>query len=256
MKRFLLILLLLWPFTTAISGTIDQNVPDSKYIEYGEKHKCVVKLEGNYDNKEETYFYASAVVIKPRWILTAAHVIKGAKNCRIAIQDKKIPIDFIAHHNLYEENKFGKYDIGIGHLASDAELEFYPELYTKNDEVGKICSMAGYGVTGTFQSTERKVDNFKRAGSNIVDAIDRDLLICSLKDGKRTQLEFLICHGDSGGGLFIDNKLAGINSCILTEDKKLDANINDFSGHTRVCLFNDWINEAMKAIEKEQKVQQ
>jgi hypothetical protein len=250
MKKLILILFCLFLENNLIAGTIDQNVPDSKYVEYGDKHESVVKLEGNYDNKDNTYFYASAVVIKPRWLLTAAHVIKGSKNCRIVVGKKTIPIDFIKHHASYEENKFGKYDIGIGHLKEDANISFYPELYSKDDEVGKICSMAGYGVTGTFQSTERKVDNLKRAGSNTVEAIDRDLLICSLKDGPRTSLEFLICHGDSGGGLFIDKKLAGINSCILTEDKKLDSNINDWSGHTRVSLFIDWVKEVMDTIEK------
>jgi hypothetical protein len=233
-----------------LAGTIDQNVADSKYIEYGNKHESVVKIEGNYDNEKSTYFYASAVVIKPRWILTAAHVLKGSKKCRIIIGEKTIPIDFIAHHGSYEENNFGKYDIGIGHLEQDANIGFYPELYTKSDEVGKICSMAGFGVTGAFQSLERKIDDIKRGGSNIIDTIDRDLLICSLKDGKRTSLEFLICHGDSGGGLFIDNKLAGIHSCVFTEDKKLDSNIDDWSGHTRVSLFIEWIKEAMQAIEK------
>jgi hypothetical protein len=209
-----------------------------------------VKIEGNYDNEKNTYFYASAVVIKPRWFLTAAHVLKGVKNCRIVVGKKTIPADFIAHHALYEENKFGRYDIGVGHLEEDADIDFYPELYVKDDEVGKICSMAGYGITGTFQTSERKIDNLKRAGSNIVESIDRDLLICSLKDGPRTGLEFLIANGDSGGGLFIDQKLAGINSCVLADDKTLDSNINDWSGHTRISLFADWVKEAMEAIEK------
>lgn len=255
MKKLILILFCLFLENNLIAGTIDQNVPDSKYIEYGNKHESVVKLEGNYNDEKSTYFYASAVVIKPRWFLTAAHVLKGSKNCRIVVGKKTIPVDFIAHHESYEENKFGKYDIGIGHLEQDADIDFYPELYSTEDEIGKICSMAGYGVTGTFQTTERKVDEFKRAGSNVIEAIDRDLLICSLKDNPKTQLEFLICHGDSGGGLFIDKKLAGINSCILTEDKKLDSNINDWSGHTRVSLFTEWVKEAMEAIEKEKAKQ-
>jgi len=246
-----LILLLSVLCCVANAGTIDKNVPDHKYVEYGDKHPSVVKIEGNYDNEKSTYFYASAVIIKPRWFLTAAHVIKGSKNCRIVVGEKTISTDFVAHHALYQENVFGKYDIGIGHLEEDAEISFYPEPYTKNDEIGKICSMAGYGITGTYQSTERKIDNLKRAGSNIIGSIDRDLLICSLKDMPKTGLEFLICHGDSGGGLFIDKKLAGINSCVFSEDKKLDSNIDDWSGHTRISIFVDWVKTAMDAIEKE-----
>jgi hypothetical protein len=238
-----------------IAGTIDQNKSDSQYIEYGKKHQCVVKLEGIYPQEEkEIYFYASGVIFKPRWILTAAHVVKNARKCRIICDNKeKIKIEQLVAHPLYEENKFGKYDIAIGFLEKEAAIDFYPELYTADDEVGKICSISGYGITGTFQSTERIVDDFKRAGSNIIETTDKDLLICSLKDNPRTSLEFLICHGDSGGGLFINKKLAGINSCILTEDKKLDSNINDWSGHTRVNLFTDWVKEVMDTIEKSEQ---
>ena len=252
MHKILKALILILFSSKAIAGTIDQNKSDNEYIEYGKKHQCVVKLEGTYPRDEkETYFYSSAVIFKPRWILTAAHVVKNANKCRIICDnEEKIKIDYIATHSLYEEDKFGKYDIAIGYLEKEATLNFYPDLYENSDEVGKVCSIAGYGITGAFQSKERKVDDLKRAGSNIIETIDRDLLICSLKDNPRTQLEFLICHGDSGGGLFIDKKLAGINSCILTEDKQLDSNIDDWSGHTRVSLFTQWINDTMKAIQK------
>jgi hypothetical protein len=59
----------------------------------------------------------------------------------------------------------------------------------------------------------------------------------------KTELEFLIASGDSGGGLFIDNKLAGINSCVMAVDKKPDSTYNDESGHTRISKFIGWIKE-------------
>lgn len=253
MNKLILILAFLLSCSISNAGTIDANVPDSQYIEYGKKHQCITKLEGVYPVKEqEMYFYASAIVFKPRWILTAAHVVKDAKQCRIVVEKQVDKISKIIPHPLYEEKKFGKYDIALGYLQDEVKLDFYPELYTKNDEVGKLCSMSGYGITGIFQGSERKVDNNRRAGSNIIDSTDQDLLICSLKHGPRTRLEFLICHGDSGGGLFIDKKLAGINSCIFTEhkDKKLDANMDDYSGHTRVSLFIKWINDTISGVEK------
>ena len=52
----------------------------------------------------------------------------------------------------------------------------------------------------------------------------------------------LIGHGDSGGGLFIDKKLAGIHSCIYTGDGKLDSSYKDYSAHTRVSLHKPWID--------------
>lgn len=249
MKYLLIILLLL--SSIANGGTIDPRVGDKKYVEYGQKHECVVKIAGSYG--ENKNFAASAVVFKPRWILTAAHVVKNAQNCIIVKDGVPIKIDFIAIHSDYVEDNAGKYDIAIGYLAEDCKLDFYPELYENNDEVGKVCSMSGYGITGSFYGSERFSDGQKRAGSNIIASTDRDLLICNLTD-QRTQLEFLICHGDSGGGLFIDKKLAGINSCLMAENQRLDGSIGEESGHTRISLFIDWINKAMVAIENSSKV--
>jgi len=79
------------------------------------------------------------------------------------------------------------------------------------------------------------------------------LLVCSLKGGKKTALEFLIANGDSGGGLFIDKKLAGINSCVMADDKSLNSNYNDWSGHTRVSLHKPWIDKMIKILEEPQE---
>lgn len=251
MHKILFAILILFSSVQSLAGTIDEKRLDSEYIEYGKKHESVVKLEGISFNKEkEYYFYASAVIIKPRFILTATHVVQNIKKCNIVLNNEKIKVNYISTHALYKDEDFGRYDIALGLLEKDAKIDFYPELYDKNDEVGRICSISGFGVTGKFQGKERKADDIKRAGSNIIDSIDNDLLICSLKEGIRTHLEFLICHGDSGGGLFIDKKLAGINSCIFTEDKVLDANINDYSGHTRISNFITWINDTMQTMEK------
>lgn len=223
-------------------GTIDPSVPDSKYIEYAKDFKCIYKICGTYQDGK--LFCASAVIIRPHWVLTAAHVVKNAKTCLIHQDDKAFMVDKIIVHNEYEDNIFGRNDIALCHIEKDAELDFYPELYDKDDEVGKICCMAGYGLTGTFLTGIKESDGIKRAGSNYVDSIDRDLLVCSpsLKH-KKTELEFLIGSGDSGGGLFIDKKLAGINSCVIAEDKNPNSSYGDESGHTRISKFLPWIKK-------------
>lgn len=248
-KYLLLISCLLCGITNA--GTIDSATNDRYYLEYGSKHECVVQLHGTYDRDDKkVIFNASAVVFKPEWILTAAHIVQEAQDCFVIVKGEKIPLIHVTYHKKYHENGFAKYDIAIGKLTKDAKLDFYPELYNKDDEVGKVCSIAGYGVTGPYQvAGHRTSDGKKRAGTNTIQRVEHHLLICNLID-KKTGLEFLICHGDSGGGLFIDKKLAGINSCIFTEDKLLDANINDESGHTRISLFNEWINTSIEEIEK------
>lgn len=246
-KIFILILLILLIQNNILCGTIDPKVKDETHIDYGNKHTCVVRIEGK-TNKDNSYF-ASAVLIKPRWILTAAHVVKDTKSSQIIFNDRIVKLKHVAFPTEFDLNISAKNDIALGYLESDCYLPIYPELYTNNNELGKICSIAGFGMTGSYKGSIRILDRKKRGGSNIVNSIHEDLLICDLKD-TRTSLEFLIANGDSGGGLFIDQKLAGINSCVMTShsDKSPDSNINDESGHTRVSKFVDWIEKAMEKI--------
>jgi len=137
-----------------------------------------------------------------------------------------------------------KYDIALCRLNEDAIIDFYPELYGKDDEIGKLCSLAGWGMHGTWTTGTIYDDDKRRAGSNYIDPIMfRGMMVCSVQDkSKRTSLEFLIGHGDSGGGLFIDKKLAGIHSCIYTGDGNLDSSYKDYSAHTRVSIHKEWID--------------
>ena len=63
-------------------------------------------------------------------------------------------------------------------------------------------------------------------------------------------MEFLISPGDSGGGLFIDSKLAGIHSGVI-EDKpnKGKSKYGAVSLHTRISTYYDWINDSVQEIE-------
>ena len=77
------------------------------------------------------------------------------------------------------------------------------------------------------------------------------MIVCSVQGTKsQTSLEYLIGHGDSGGGLFIDKKLAGIHSCIYTGDGKLDSSYKDYSAHTRVSLHKPWIDLIVNGYEE------
>ena len=103
--------------------------------------------------------------------------------------------------------------------------------------------MAGWGLTGTFNGGVKISDGRRRGGSNFVDKIEKNVLICSpsRKNNKSTELEYLICSGDSGGGLFINGKLAGIHSSVLGYDGKPDSTYGDESTHSRVSSYVPWI---------------
>lgn len=243
MRITYLILLLLSGISNA--GTIDPNNDDNKYIEYGKKYSSVVRLCGKYEDGSQ--YCASAVIIKPRWILTAAHVVKKSKRCLVRINDKQTIIDKIICHENFNEDNFGFCDIAIGHSSEPLEITEYPSLYTDSDEEGKLSTAAGLGLTGTFLTGCTISDQNKRAGLNIIDQIDRDLLVCSISenDPRSTGLEFLIASGDSGGGLFIDGRLAGINSCVMATDGKPNSSYGDESGHTRISKYVKWIEKVV-----------
>jgi hypothetical protein len=239
-----IIILIYFICSLCYGGTIDPSNDDQKYIEYGSKFKYVIKLCGIYE--DNTQFCASGVLIDNHNFLTAAHVVKNYKKVLIKLDNnKEIVAKKVITHKEFNSN-FGYYDIAIGHTEESFNLDFYPELYDKDDEVGKLCCISGFGIHGTFNSGAKLSDNKRRAGSNKIDSTDRDLLVCSPTrrgDKNHTSLEFLIASGDSGGGLFIDGRLAGINSCVIATDKKPDSTYTDESGHTRVSKFLSWIKE-------------
>ena len=228
------------------AGTIDPNTPDKKYLDYAKEFIYVGQLQGITNTGE--LFYASAVAIDDDHILTAAHVIENIRSCSFIIQNKKYIIsEFVYPKEFNVENTFGYYDIAIGYNEKKFKLTFYPGLYEDDDEVGKVCCISGFGSTGTFNSGVIRSDNRHRAGSNIVDYIDKHLLICSPTIGKgKTSLEFIIASGDSGGGLFIGNKLAGINSCVLAIGQKPKSDYATECGHTRISTHIDWIKTHLR----------
>lgn len=246
MRIILSLLMLIASSSYCFSGTRDPNVPDSKYIEYGAKADCVVRLCAK-DSKGQLAC-GSGVVIDKHWVITAAHVVHGSESCIITVKDKKYCIDKMISHKDFNDDNFGYYDIALGYIKDGVDLEFYPELYREKNEISKTAYIAGYGLTGTFSTGATLSDGKKRAGTNKIDYIDRHLLVCGIGStmfNPKTELEFLIASGDSGGGLFIDQKLAGINSCVMASDKKPDSNYGDDSGHTRVSIHIDWIEEVM-----------
>ena len=235
-------------FASVFAGTTDPSVPDSKYLEYGTHFKYVGKLCG--ECKDGSLFCASAVVIKENIILTAAHVVEDYKKCTITVEDKEYKVERFIWPKQYEEKQYGYGDIAIGFVSEPIKLDFYPELYDKEDEVDKVCCIAGYGITGTFNTGAIKSDTKRRAGSNIIEEIDRKLLVCRASrpyDKRRTSLEFIIASGDSGGGLFIDSKLAGINSCITgSAPDSMKSRYNTDSCHTRVSEYRRWILDSIE----------
>ena len=242
------------------AGTTDPDTPDSKYVEFGKKFPFVRRIRAREpkpaDPMRVVTWYASAVMIRPHWVITAAHVVNGVADPTILGDEEnatEYPLSHIISHPQFDDGKNGYYDIALGYSKQDLGLDFYPELNTDTDELGKTVTLAGFGFHGTFHTGMAEQDGRRRAGSNKITSIERSVLVCDPSRANKTALEFLITPGDSGGGLFIGNKLAGIHSFLMAADGKPNGTYTDESAHTRVSLYADWVESQIAQYERAQR---
>ena len=212
-------------------------MPDSRYVEYGRAFSTyTAKFRGTAaDGRTHS---ATAVLIAPRWALTAAHVAEGCDGVTLTYGDRSQSIAQVLVHPEWA-SRLGYHDIALLKADGDFGLDFYPAL-SDGGEVGKVASVAGYGVTGPLSFGHMLADGKLRAGTQRVDRIERNCLICDLTR-RGSVLEYGIAPGDSGGPLFVDGKLAGINSYTASPRSYTRSQYGEESGHTRVAMYREWI---------------
>jgi hypothetical protein len=236
--RTLFAFMLLLSFTEA--GTIDPKSSDSAHVQYGRQFPYVLKIRCR--NVETNVFQsASCVAIDPRWVITAAHVVAGCDKVSVDKGDTAITAEEVIIHPEFHEDKLGNSDLAICRLSGDVGLSFYPPLYGGSDEVGRTASMAGWGITGTFATGHQISDDKRRGGANMVSKAEAGVLVCLIGGDPNVQMEFCIAPGDSGGGLFIGNKLAGIHSFVSAHRRSPTSKYGEESSHTRISLHREWI---------------
>ena len=246
----------------ASAGTRDPDTPDEKYVEFGKKFENVQVFKGVIDiqivDKDNAIFteqYGSCVIIKPHWVLTAAHMVtddgKEVKAVSVIKDGKEYNLPYFIRHPEHDLNDDTKNDIALCYSEQEIPCKFYPELYRQADERNKLSTIAGYGWHGTFETGMTDLDGKKRGGHNRIDDVQENHLLClPTKGPDKRPLEFLITQGDSGGGLFIGNKLAGINSLLFVPDGVPDGTYTDIAAFTRISLVADWIDAEIEKYER------
>lgn len=233
-------------------GTISPTTDDEKHIEYGAKFRHVALLRCEVPKTPDNIsgiVVASCVIVSPHHVLTAAHVVRDADAWTVTSDDgKSRTLKRVSTHPKYGQGG-GCYDLAVGFTEESFGMEWYPVIYEDDDERDRLVSIAGYGMTGNFKTGVTGSDGKRRAGSNYIDSAIDDYLICSASGPPWTSLEYLICFGDSGGGLFIGNKLAGINSAIMATGRKPRATYGEESVHVRLSQHREWLLEELRCNE-------
>lgn len=253
---------------TASGGAIRHDGIDAVYLNLGMTFTNVGQIAFSNDSGD---YLGSGTLIAPDWVLTAAHAVDGATQWQFLLGGDTYSADLedLFPHPEWNGDLLGGYDIGLAKLASPVDVEgagISPAVrYTGANELGQIGTAVGFGKTGTGLTGAVTYDGLKRAGQNVIDEYYETMLpgdipgivlsdfdsgswLDNVLSGQMTprDYEYLIGPGDSGGGLFVPGGggwlLAGVHSFVLGADGTPDSDYGDVSGHTRVSVFNDWID--------------
>lgn len=207
-----------------------ETYPGFTVVEEDDKdtNKCVGQVFS-----DDGDFIGSSVLIAPKVVLTAAHVIKGTNLEYFRTNNQCYKIKKSIIHPDYSEENYGKNDIGIIFLEEEC-LETPAVLQTNPEELirGESLTTVGYSHRIKKISNER---TFWYYGT-IVE--------------QPTYIRFLaykgnIWLGDSGGAVFEDGgKLTGIISALMISEYHVVDQIA-----TRIDLYIPWIRQMQKANE-------
>lgn len=251
----------------APAGVIRSDVSDSAYLNLANDARYqsvgqIIELatDGN------TYA-ASGSLIAPNWVLTAGHVVFDATSIRFNIGGQTYLASNWISHPGYGGSDFS-YDIGLVQLTAAPPSITPATRYSGKNELGKVGTFVGYGMTGTDETGAVTYDGQKRAGQNMLDVYFADSGGAKkwrafgadfdspagdtnvFGSAAPLDLEYLISFGDSGGGVFIEERgrtyLAGVNSFVVNANgNDLWCDAGDYSGQVRVSAFNTWIDSIL-----------
>jgi hypothetical protein len=228
----------------------------------------VFKITEQIGNKRA---YGSGVLIAGgEYILTAAHLFSEnptLANVHIlnANSQNVSAVAQIFTHPLWDNNPADyNHDLAIIKLAQPLTQTTSYDIYRDKNEIGQIFTRVGFSdssiVAGknTYDALTDKINPFFgtriEVGAQLLydyddgmaqhDAIGQLLNLPNLGLGSE---ETMSQAGLSGGGTFIDSKIAGVGSFIFRSDLSdvnsvIDSSIGELGSDTRISTHADWID--------------
>jgi hypothetical protein len=219
---------------------------DAEYLELATRYASSIIL--NAPDGE-------GVLIAPRWVLTAAHMVKAIEELktppRLIFGGREFAIKSTFAHP--EWKKGNPFDIGLIFLREPVEGIEPTPIHRDKEEGGKTVIFVGHGYTGKIgeKAVRENWDRKGRAAINTVDRVSPRILGLRIKPPEEaSDLQGAAAPGDSGGPLFLDTP-AGIRVIGIgyaTDDTNNDGiigNVGDWELYARVSAFAEWIDATM-----------
>jgi S1-C subfamily serine protease len=229
----------------AMAGTTDDGVPDARYVEYARAFApYTARISGvGSDGRRSS---ATATLLDPHWAITAAHVVSGLDGVVVTSGTTARRAPRVVVHPDWVNDIYGTQDLALVRCDEPLPLAYYPALSDGDERVGQVVSIVGYGLHGKLTEGHTAHDGKLRAGTQTIERFERSIIVCHAQCGTST-LEFCISPGDSGGPLFANGKLAGVNSFTMApKGSTLRSRQGEETAHTRVSLYREWITGVME----------
>ncbi len=267
-RRLIIAWMVLGYAATASAIIVRPDRDDRIYRELATKFPAVCWIP---DDDPRGTRHGTGTLIAPRWVLTAAHVVDGGSVAiggkvvethrppatRVQIGGKSFRIQRIVLYPEYRPTNLeeGQCDIALIELVEPVRGVSPIPIHVASDEVGQLAHVVGFGWTGTFDTAQPSGNMAayfaevptKRAATNVIDAVDGDLLITTIDPpSSATALEGSLATADSGGPLIVQvdghYKVAGV-AHILYGDEARFQRFGGQDAYTRVSKYSHWIED-------------
>ena len=227
---------------------IRDDVPEAESIALGARYPAA----GHFSDS------VACTLIRPRWALTAAHVVEEQQpfaDYYVTFAGRHYEVEkIILHPRRVEGAVDSSADLALLKLDRDVEgVEPIP-LYTQQNEADLLITRVGWGMTGTGKTgATGERSRVPRGFTNRIEAIFQDSFITTFDAPPAgTKLEGATGLGDSGGPAFVEiagkTYLAGVGSFATgSAEEGTLGKYGTVNAYCRVSTHVAWINRTIAA---------